>query len=537
MPFPPEILLIRYSVLTKLGYLIDNHWNNALDRAIAAGSVLADVLLHRNLGVRPVTLIGFSLGAQVIFYALLELAKHKAHGIVVEDVFLMGATISVSRRCGMKRGVVSGRYVNAYARNDWVLNYLFRATSGGVGTVAGLRPIEGVSGLENVDLGFPVFADYLDEPEDPDFEGDRVVKKKPSPPQNVQRPPSTSSFSFNKKQPSDGRNSLDTVIDEGLPPRVDNPASLSPSDGTQTPSETGPAATIPKHAGFNFSAMRDVIRDYGRYPEELKMPILTTASGPSQIPSIAAIHVPPPTNRSESVPIRRHPTPPSPRTQSVSGEGIVGAPAGDPSTSAMTSSMRSMSLILTVTRKRKKTMSDLLHLRFFPIGYQPSPALSFGGSDGSMWSSGPSTSMVQSPLGTNADAGMGFDLDTGLGYSNSSFSARTPGSMDTGLSFGGADDSITSPSTHNPFSSSSTRLPRAMDTGLSFGGSDGSVTSPPLSDPFTSGLSFGGADGSITSSFRGAGSGSKLTDPWTIPSDVGAGKKKSSGNSSYDSNP
>ncbi len=41
------------SVLTKLGYLIDNPWNNALDRAKAAGSVLADVLIQRHLGVRP----------------------------------------------------------------------------------------------------------------------------------------------------------------------------------------------------------------------------------------------------------------------------------------------------------------------------------------------------------------------------------------------------------------------------------------------------------------------------------------------------
>lgn len=76
--------------------------------------------------------------------------------------------------------------MNAFAKNDWVLNYLFRATSGGVGAVAGLRPIEDVPGLENVDvtdkiaghmsyrtfmplildqLGFPVFADYFDEPE------------------------------------------------------------------------------------------------------------------------------------------------------------------------------------------------------------------------------------------------------------------------------------------------------------------------------------------------------------------------------------
>jgi len=168
-----------------LGYLIDNPWNNALDRAKAAGSVLADVLMQRHLGVRPITLIGFSLGARVIFYALLELAKHKAFGIV-QDVFLLGATLTASTRSWCEtRSVVSGRYVNAFAKNDWVLNYLFRATSGGVGTVAGLRPVDNVPGLENVDvtdkisghmsyrafmplildqLGFPVFADYFDEP-------------------------------------------------------------------------------------------------------------------------------------------------------------------------------------------------------------------------------------------------------------------------------------------------------------------------------------------------------------------------------------
>jgi pimeloyl-ACP methyl ester carboxylesterase len=173
-------------VLTKLGYLIDNPWNNALDRAKAAGSVLADVLVRRQLGVRPITLIGFSLGARVIFYALLELAKVKAFGIV-QDVFLLGATLSASEKNWFQaRSVVSGRFVNSFARNDWVLNYLFRATSGGVGTVAGLRPVENVPGLENVDvtdkiaghisyrmflplildqLGFPVSADHFDEPE------------------------------------------------------------------------------------------------------------------------------------------------------------------------------------------------------------------------------------------------------------------------------------------------------------------------------------------------------------------------------------
>jgi Protein of unknown function (DUF726) len=132
------------------------------------------------------TLIGFSLGARVIFYALKELARQKAFGIV-QDVFLLGTTLTASTHTWCEtRSVVSGRYVNAYAKNDWVLNYLFRATSGGLNTVAGLRPILDVPGLENVDvtdkiaghmsyrtfmplildqLGFPVSADYFDEPE------------------------------------------------------------------------------------------------------------------------------------------------------------------------------------------------------------------------------------------------------------------------------------------------------------------------------------------------------------------------------------
>ncbi|KAJ3964661.1 hypothetical protein EV361DRAFT_811834, partial [Lentinula raphanica] len=133
-----------------------NPWSNALDRARAAGLVLAAILRERKLGVRPVTLVGFSLGARVIFYALVELARSGGFGIV-QDVYLLGATLSVPTSLWEEtRSVVGGRYVNAYARNDWVLNYLFRASSAGslgnVNTVAGLRPIEGVQGLENVDV-------------------------------------------------------------------------------------------------------------------------------------------------------------------------------------------------------------------------------------------------------------------------------------------------------------------------------------------------------------------------------------------------
>ncbi|KAF9917076.1 hypothetical protein BX616_002014 [Lobosporangium transversale] len=139
--------------LTRLGYLIDNPWSIALDRAKLAGLVLADSLLMRSyLGFRPVTLVGYSLGARVIFYCLMELGRLDAFGIV-ENAYLFGAPITASEtQWRQARSAVAGEFVNGYLRNDWVLGFLFRATTGGLGTVAGLRPIKNVPGLNNMDL-------------------------------------------------------------------------------------------------------------------------------------------------------------------------------------------------------------------------------------------------------------------------------------------------------------------------------------------------------------------------------------------------
>lgn len=175
-------------VLTKLAYLIDNPWSVSCTRADAAGLILADSLIDRSLGTRPVTLVGFSLGSRVIFSALKELAKKGAVGLV-QNVYIFGCPAVVKKDDFLRmRTIVAGRFVNSYATNDWILAYLFRATSGGPGRVAGLAPIE-IPGIENFDVskfvpghmsyrtamprclrevGWAVDADEFSEIEDPD---------------------------------------------------------------------------------------------------------------------------------------------------------------------------------------------------------------------------------------------------------------------------------------------------------------------------------------------------------------------------------
>ncbi|KAK4235673.1 hypothetical protein C8A03DRAFT_17614 [Achaetomium macrosporum] len=139
-------------VLTKLAYLIDNPWAVSLDRATMAGLILADSLIDRNLGTRPVTLVGYSLGSRVIFSCLQELAKKGAFGLV-QNVYLFGSPIVVKKDEYLRaRTVVSGRFVNGYNRNDWILGYLFRLTNGGIRRVAGLAAIEDIPGIENMDV-------------------------------------------------------------------------------------------------------------------------------------------------------------------------------------------------------------------------------------------------------------------------------------------------------------------------------------------------------------------------------------------------
>ncbi|WVQ78738.1 hypothetical protein IAT38_000825 [Cryptococcus sp. DSM 104549] len=351
-------------ILTKLGYLIDNPWSNALDRARAAGLVLADLIIQRHAGVRPISLIGFSLGARAIFYALVELARQKAYGLV-EDVFIFGTTVTASRATWLDvRSVVAGRFVNGYATNDWMLGYLFRATSGGLNTVAGLRPVETVQGLENVDVteiitghmsyrscmpqllakvGFPVTADYFDEPDDPEMdmniqertivnEAEEEAKKNRKKILGIFPARSSTSASGSSTPNPEKKSGTSTpanaaeyeLDDDELPPREEE-ADLGDLSGgalTEPKTEEEKAAlkeavakaqkeheeamrkeaeavkAIPATAGFDFQA---ISKELGKEidVDKLKQP---EARRPNPLPSIAALESRAPLERSGSAP-------------------------------------------------------------------------------------------------------------------------------------------------------------------------------------------------------------------------------------------
>jgi len=137
--------------LLKLSRVIDNPFSVAKGRAEKAGEVLADALINRVQGERPVTLIGYSLGARVIYTCLMGLAKRKAFGLIENAVLIGAPTPSDTSDWRILRSVVVGRLVNVYSSNDYVLAFMYRTSAIQFG-VAGLQKIEGLPSVENVDV-------------------------------------------------------------------------------------------------------------------------------------------------------------------------------------------------------------------------------------------------------------------------------------------------------------------------------------------------------------------------------------------------
>ncbi|RUS25372.1 hypothetical protein BC938DRAFT_472269 [Jimgerdemannia flammicorona] len=114
-------------------------------------SVLADVLQEHVQGKRPVMLIGYSLGALVIWSALKELARRDRAGIV-DTVILVAAPIPAAdlEMWEEVTAVVARRVVNCWSDDDWVLAVLHRIHSL-TADIAGLAPVAHPR-VENMDV-------------------------------------------------------------------------------------------------------------------------------------------------------------------------------------------------------------------------------------------------------------------------------------------------------------------------------------------------------------------------------------------------
>jgi hypothetical protein len=125
---------------------------NAKQLAVKAGAVLGELLSNRVFGSRPVTLCGYSLGSLVIVEALKYLATlpPSETANLIQDVFLFGTPASTDESMwSALRRVVCGRLINGYAKEDYILAVLSRASSASWG-VAGLKAVQ-VKGVENIE--------------------------------------------------------------------------------------------------------------------------------------------------------------------------------------------------------------------------------------------------------------------------------------------------------------------------------------------------------------------------------------------------
>lgn len=172
--------------LVNAANLIDGTWTLAAERSDEAGKELARSLLFSGAGNRPVTLIGYSFGARVVYACLKELARYqeiwedrqeqlaqekqsrfrkpnqksddmffkmREPASIVEDAILMGLpnhlSLSSWKAC---RQVVAGRLVNCFSQKDLILSLMFQLKRfGGLKPVCGVCAVK-VPGVENVDV-------------------------------------------------------------------------------------------------------------------------------------------------------------------------------------------------------------------------------------------------------------------------------------------------------------------------------------------------------------------------------------------------
>ncbi|OII72241.1 uncharacterized protein cubi_01574 [Cryptosporidium ubiquitum] len=130
---------------------LDNTWSVSRQKTEKAAIILADVLCSIEItGNRPIKLVGYSMGARLIYLALQIMYDRKQFN-KIQDVVLLGLPSSLNTKNWIKaRCVVSNRLINVFSRSDWVLAFFYRYMQWGF-HVAGISPVN-IASIENYDV-------------------------------------------------------------------------------------------------------------------------------------------------------------------------------------------------------------------------------------------------------------------------------------------------------------------------------------------------------------------------------------------------
>ena len=158
---PPRSSIETAATLAQAALALRGPWGACYDAAKGAGAALAAHLRAQGGGRRPVSLLGVSLGARVVWQCLEILAAlPDGEGVgVVQDVLLLAAPVTANPvRWERIAPVVAGRLINAYVREDTQLAVLYRLDHLASRGCCGLAPVPS-SVVENIDATPHVAAD------------------------------------------------------------------------------------------------------------------------------------------------------------------------------------------------------------------------------------------------------------------------------------------------------------------------------------------------------------------------------------------
>ena len=132
--------------------LTRNPWHTAMSKAQTTGYLLAE-LIARTENPEGFTLMGHSLGARVVYYALEALSGTGRE--VVCDAYLLGAAVGAGSPDSWRKAssCVRGTIYNCHSERDAVLRHLYRGANAFLSQPAGLGPIDASeSSIRNVDV-------------------------------------------------------------------------------------------------------------------------------------------------------------------------------------------------------------------------------------------------------------------------------------------------------------------------------------------------------------------------------------------------